>query len=451
VSPNILLIAVDTLRADHLSCYGYPRLTSPHIDRLAQHGTRFTEMIAPHIPTGPSFTTIHTGHDVMHHQIVTQGGAVDLDPGIRTLAELLQRLGYFTAAADNLRRYFVRGFDHYQPYAWDRDPAKPWRKAEAVTRVALDALNRCAGQDKPFFLFVHYWDPHTPFLPPPPFARMFYEGDEDDPGNRSMAPVFACEPFADYFKSWMGQVTDIRFPIAQYDAAIAYADACLAHLLTRCRELDLEDDTLVVLLADHGETMDEHAGYFDHHGLYDHNLRIPLILTCPGRIPAGRVIDGMAATMDVAPTLLDFIGHPEGIEAEGMTGRSLMPLIRGAAPAGSYDALFLTECTWMRKRGVRTRQWKYIEALELDFHGLPPAELYNLIDDPLEQINLADDRPDIVRELAGRLEAWTARRMAETGKPNPLMEQTVSLKKLGPLTATVPDNRKYDPGEQKAP
>lgn len=443
---NVLLIAIDTLRADHLSCYGYPRLTSPHIDRLARTGVRFSEMIAPHIPTGPSFTTIHTGHDVMSHQIVTQGGTRELAPDIRTLAELLKRTGYFTAAADNLKRYFVRGFDHYGSYTWERDPSQPWRKGEAVTPVALEALNRCAAQDNPFYLFVHYWDPHTPFLPPAPFDRMFYEGNERDPANRSMEPVFAIEPFVDYFKSWMGSVTDIHFPIAQYDAAIAYADACLAHLLTRLHELSLERDTLVILLADHGETMDEHAGHFDHHGLYDHNLRIPFILSCPGRLPGDSVVDGMVSTMDVAPTILDFIGQSDLARKEHMMGRSVLPLIQGTRSVGPDDAIFLTECTWMRKRGVRTRQWKYIEALEPDFHGLPPVELYDLGVDPMEQFNLAAERPEVVGELAGRLEAWTDRRMAETGKPNPIMEQPVSLRKLGPLTATVADNQRYDPG-----
>ncbi|MBI4550880.1 MAG: sulfatase [Candidatus Latescibacteria bacterium] len=443
---NILLIAVDTLRADHLSGYGYPRLTSPHIDELAREGTRFTGMIAPHIPTSPSFTTILTGHDIMSHQIVSQGGAVDLDPAVHTLAELLQRSGYFTAAADNLKRWFVRGFDVYESYAWDRDPATPWRKAEAVNRAALDALNRCASQEKPFFLFVHYWDPHTPFLPPPPFDRMFYEGNERDPANDSMGPVFAFEPFTQYFQSWMGGVTDIRFPIAQYDAAIAYADACLAHLLTRYRELGLEGETLVILLADHGETMDEHAGYFDHHGLYDHNLRIPLILTCPGTVPAGRAVDGMVCTMDIAPTVLDFIGHADVVREERMTGQSVLPLLTNGSHDGLYDALFLTECTWMRKRGVRTHRWKLIEAMETDFHGFPPVELYDLHEDPREQTNSAAEYPDVVSNLHARLIDWTERRLAETGKPNPIVEQRVSLTRLGPLTATVPDNQRYDPG-----
>ncbi|MBM3265920.1 MAG: sulfatase, partial [candidate division Zixibacteria bacterium] len=358
---NVALIAIDTLRADHLGCYGYPRTTSPHIDALARTGTRFTQMIAPHIPTGPSFTTLHTGHDVIGHQIVTQGGSAEIPPDIRMLAEILRDGGYYTAAADNLKRYFVHGFDHYGVYTWDRDPSRPWRRGEAVTKVALDALNRCVGQDKPFFLFVHYWDPHTPFLPPPPFDRMFYEDAETDPENRSMDRVFAIAPFTDYFKSWMGDVTDIRFPIAQYDASIAYADACLAHLLTRFRELGLENDTLVVLLADHGETMDEHAGHFDHHGLYDHNLRIPFILSCPGRTPAGKTVDGMVAAMDVAPTILDFTGHGDKTADEKMTGRSVLPLIGGTQTEGNYETLFLTECTWMRKRGIRTPQWKYIE------------------------------------------------------------------------------------------
>jgi len=275
---------------------------------------------------------------------------------------------------------------------------------------------------------------------------MFYEDAETDPENRSMDRVFAIAPFTDYFKSWMGDVTDIRFPIAQYDASIAYADACLAHLLTRFRELGLENDTLVVLLADHGETMDEHAGHFDHHGLYDHNLRIPFILSCPGRTPAGKTVDGMVAAMDVAPTILDFTGHGDKTADEKMTGRSVLPLIGGTQTEGNYETLFLTECTWMRKRGIRTPQWKYIEALEPDFHGLPPVELFDLAADPAERHNLADAEPDRVGAFHAMLDAWTTRRTKETGKPDPIATQAISLKKLGPLTAAVPDNQKYDPG-----
>lgn len=436
---NVLLIAIDTLRADHLSCYGYHRLTSPRIDRLASQGVRFSSCFSPHIPTHPAFTTIHTGVDVMRHQVASHGGSVEPDRSIPFLAELLRERGLFTVSVDNLGKWFVRGFEAVLPYRWPIDPSIPWRKAEAVNAQALAALDLVAKQTRPWFLFVHYWDPHTPYLPPPPFDRMFYPGDPFDPRHRSMEPVFAFEPFRAYFEQWLGGVTDIQFPVAQYDAEIAYVDTALEPLLGRLTALGQEEDTLVVLLADHGEIMDEHEGYFDHHGLYDANVRIPLILRLPGRLPAGQVVDRFVRTVDVAPTILDLLGAGDLAARVGMTGQSAMPLIEGAP---GPETLFLTECTWMRKRGVRTREWKLIRALEPDFHHLPPIQLFDLQNDPTEQCNLADARPDVVAELTARLEDWRTQRLAQTGQPDPLEVQRPTLQRIGPMKTAVPADEK---------
>ncbi|HVC33358.1 MAG TPA: sulfatase [Chloroflexota bacterium] len=436
---NVLLIAIDTLRADHLGCYGYPRLTSPRIDRLASQGVRFANCFSPHIPTHPGFTTLHSGVDVMRHQIVAHGGKIEPGPAIPLLAELLRERGYFTASVDNLGRWFTRGFDAVLPYHWPTDPHVAWRKAEAVSAQALAALDLAAGQPRPWFLFLHYWDPHTPYLPPPPFDRLFYPGDPFDPSSHSMEPVFAFEPFRAYFAQWMGGVTDVTFPVAQYDAEIAYVDTALEPLFNRLSELRLEEETLVVLLADHGEVLDEHEGYFDHHGLYDANVHVPLILRLPGTLPAGRIVESFVQLFDVAPTVLDLIGAGDVAGRVGMTGRSALPLLDGAP---GVETLFLTECTWMRKRGLRTGQWKLIRAMEPDFHGLPPVQLFDLATDSTEQRNLAAERPDVVAELTHRLDGWVERRRAETGQPDPLEEQEITLRRIGQMKTAVPSDQK---------
>jgi len=431
-SVNVLLIDVDTLRADHLGCYGYRRMTSPHIDRLAAEGTVFLDMVAPHIPTHPSHTSMFTGHDMISHGVVAHGGKVEPDPEIKMLAEILAAQGYFTAAADNMGRWFERGFQEYRRYSWESNNTAPQRKAEAVTPVALDLLSKAAAQDRPFFLFVHYWDPHTPYLPPPPFTRMFYEGSEKNPENHSMDEVFAFAPFAKYFNAWLPGVTDRQYPIAEYDAEIAYADAGVAHVLTRLRELGLDGETLVIFTSDHGETMDEHGCFFDHHGLYDANLCIPLIVRCPGTVPAGQRLRGQVATYDIAPTILDYLGKGDLIAEHRMFGRSCKPLIEHGSHKGNYETLYVTECTWMRKHGIRTRDWKYIEALEPDFHNLPPVELYSLHEKPVKEVtNMVEARPDVVADLKGILADCTQRRPAQLGKPNPIMEQGISLRSVG--------------------
>jgi arylsulfatase A-like enzyme len=429
---NVLLVSLDTTRADHLGAYGYRRTTSPHLDRFASESTLFEECFSPWIPTHAAHTTMLTGQDCIRHQIIAQGGRAQLDAAIPTLAEILSDAGYHTAAADNLSRWFSRGFRTYEGYSWAPDAQGAWRKGEAVTATALRLLRECIAQPRPFFLFVHYWDPHTPYLPPAPFHRMFYGGDERDPANRSMDGPMNFPPFMWYFRGWMPGVTDIAFPIAQYDASIATMDLCLSHLLGALAASGRDDETLVVITADHGEELDEHAMWFDHHGLYDTNLHVPLIVRLPGETVArGRRVPGMVRLLDVTPTILDAVGLGEKVEALGMQGRSLLPLTRGRSRRGSSDTLYLTECTWMRKRGLRSREWKLITALEPDIHGRPPVELYHLPTDAGEQENLADERPEVVEELRAKLLRWVARRKRETGNPDPLDVQEITLRQIG--------------------
>ncbi len=433
---NIILISVDTLRADRLSCYGHWRPTSPHTDRLAAGGALFEQFYSPHIPTFPGHTTMMTGRDVYAHQITGQSGTPELSEEIPLLAEILSLHGYFTAAADNLGRWFQRGFEMYEGYVWDTTDARAWRKGEAVMKAALKVIAAAAGQDRPFFLFLHFWDPHTPYLPPAPFTRMFYEGDERDPSNRSMDAVWAFENFKWYFHEWMPGVTDIEFPKAQYDAEVAYADACLAHVFTRLEELRLAEDTLVVYTADHGEELDEHGCWFDHHGLYEPNVRIPLILRLPGRIPAGVRIPGFAQMPDLVPTILDFADLLD--PALMLDGRSLRSQIENRKSKIENPFLHLTENTWMKKRGLRTPKWKLIVALEPDLHGFPMVELYDMRSDPGETANLAEVRPDVTNELRSLLEEHVLRRTAATGHADPLPLQPIPLQRIGKMETAVP-------------
>lgn len=442
---NVILIAIDTLRADHLSGYGYRRRTSPHIDRLAEEGTVFRECISAHIPTHPGFTTIFTGMDAFTHQIICQGSKMDLAPEIPVLPEILQKQGYLTAAADNLGRWFNRGFEIYEGYNWEKEPTVPWRKAEAVNATALRVLDEVADTGKPFFLFLHYWDPHTPYLPPPPFDHMFYScGAEKAPDNHSMDAIWErYEALKYYFAQWMGGVTDTAFVNAQYDAEIAYCDVVLGRLFNQMEELGLTENTLVILTSDHGEELEVHEGcWYDHHGLYESNLHVPLILCGPG-IPAGKTVHGMVGLEDIAPTILDVLGWGELKEVRRMDGASMLPLLGSRSRKGLRSETFLIECSWMKKRGWRTKDWKLIRALEDPFN-LPPVELYNLKEDPEERHNLADVHPDIVEQLTRRMERWRTRRMRETGNPDPHSYQDITLRQIGKMETAVPANMKLD-------
>jgi arylsulfatase A-like enzyme len=425
---NIVLIALDTQRADHLGCYGYSRRTSPGLDSIARRGVLYEHCYAPNIPTHPSFTTMLTGKEAITHNIVNIGGGVPIADGVRLLAEILREHGYATAAVDSMGRHFERGFDQYRTYSWDRSDPTVLRKAETVNEQALPLIEELRTASRPFFLFLHFWDPHTPYLPPPAYRRRFYprEGDPYDLTNHSMDEAWSWEPFKWYFHAWMPGVTDAEYVINLYDGETAYMDH---HLRRVFRALaPVQQDTLVIITADHGEILNEQLGYFDHHGLYEGNVRVPLILYWPGRLPGGRRVPGFVQNLDIAPTILELAGIRD---REGMEGLSLLPTAVGLRDA-NYDTLYLSEATWELKRGVRTARWKFIQSLEPDRHGRPLQELFDLEADPAEQDNVVDQHPDVRRDLEDRLHAWVQRRLDETGRTtDPLREQGICATSVG--------------------
>jgi len=419
--PNIVHLGIDSLRADHVSCYGYPRLTTPHMDRFAEEGVLFERTYSPHIPTTSGYGSMLTGMDCFSTQIVALRHRGGLRDEVRTLPEILREAGYVSTCVGFRGNPASRGFDAYIDFpgwgSWNEGRSP---KAQNLNRVALPELERLAGGDRPFYLFLRHMDPHAPYLPPEPFERMFYHGNECDPANRSMDPVMSFKPFCDFFASWMPPgISDKDYVIAQYDGAVAYMDAAIATIFTALRTLGILDDTIVVINSDHGETLYDHECWFDHHGIYDNVLHVPLIIRYPAKLPQGRRLAGYNQQKDLVPTLLDLAGIACDIPFDG---RSLTPMVRGEV--NSHESSFyITECTWMRKHGWRTPEWKLMRALEPDFHFKPAVELYNLVEDPDENVNLASEAPGVVEALTGQMEAWIARREAETGLPNPMHHQ----------------------------
>jgi len=193
-------------------------------------------------------------------------------------------------------------------------------------------------------------------------------------------------------------------------------DACLQNLFEAIARLGIEEETLVVIDSDHGETLHDHDCYYDHHGLYECTTRIPLAFVFPGRVPAGARYTDYCQMKDIMPTILELMGIGSGIAFDG---RSLVDLMQGR-PRMPEPEFYITECTWMRKHGWRTPHWKLIHALEPDFHFKPEVELYDLVRDPGETVNLADREPAVVAMLEARMQAWIRKREQETGRPNPM-------------------------------
>lgn len=419
--PNILLIGVDSLRADHMSCYGYRNLTTPHIDRFAQGGTLFENSYSAYIPTTSGYASMLTGMDVISTQVVALRHRGPLRPEVKTFPEMLREAGYNTTCVGFSGNPSSRGFDTYLSYAgWGSWSEGRSPKAENLNAVTIPELDRLAKLKQPFFLFLRHMDPHAPYLPPAPFERMFYHGNELDPRNKSMDPVKAFKPFCDFFAEWMPPgITDKDYVIAQYDGELAYLDSSLQTIFTTLETLGIEDETIIVLNSDHGETLYDHDCYFDHHGLYEPTIHIPLIIRYPGKVPAGKRVRGYNLEQDMVPTLLELAEIDPGISFDG---KSLTPMMHGQE-ASHASEFYITECTWMRKHGWRTPEWKLIMALEPDFHFKPAVELYNLIEDPHENHNLAESQPEVVALLKSRMDAWVAKREAETGLANPIHNQ----------------------------
>ncbi|MDC3415920.1 sulfatase [Aquibacillus salsiterrae] len=416
--PNVIVFGIDSLRRDFMSSYGYHRLTTPHIDKIASEGVLFENHFSPSIPTTPAYASMLTGMDCFGTDVVAlrhQGG---LGNHVKTLAEVLEDNGYNTTCVGFSNNPSSRGFQNYLDYeAWVADETGRCPKAENLNEVAIPELRRLNEEGKPFFLFLRHMDPHSPYLPPKPFERMFYDDDEKDPANDSMEPVYKFKPHADFLKSWIPEgVTDERYVTAQYEGAIAYMDVCIQNIFATVEDLGIEEETLIVITSDHGETLYEHDCYFDHHGMYDNCLVVPLIMKYPGKLPSGKRMKDETLIQDIMPTILDVMGIQTDIP---FTGRNLVDVVNGK-DLPQVSEFYITECTWMRKHGWRTPEWKLIQSLEPDFHFKPEIELYNLIKDPAENHNVAEREPEVVALLQKRMEDYIVRREAETGRINPI-------------------------------
>jgi choline-sulfatase len=317
---NVLVIGVDTLRPDHLGCYGYSRPTSPNIDGLASEGVLCERTVSQAPWTLPSFATVFTSLYPSQH------GAVRLSNGLRdsvpTLAEILKQHGYRTGAVINAPTLkpatrVNRGFDHYSALRLDE------RLADGTTRDALEWIDESGG---PFFMFAHYFDPHRPYAPPPPFHRK-YDPDYCGPIGDS----FDLEGFS-LVKSEMSRQMEVLTAedwahiVALYDGEITFADREIGTLLSGLASRGLRRNTLIVFLSDHGEEFFEHHCYGHGHSLYDELIKVPLIFSLPGILPADVRITRQVRLVDVAPTILDLLGLDSDACFEGV---SLKPLMDG--------------------------------------------------------------------------------------------------------------------------
>jgi arylsulfatase A-like enzyme len=329
----VVLILVDTLRADHLGVYGYGRATSPNLDAFARGAVLFQDARSQASCTFPSANSLLTARYPAAF-LGQAEQAMGIPQGIPSLAEILQGKGFRTVAVSaspivrrsptrfNPKGGFDRGFETFSEDCL-------WKPAECVNRVAFEQLGKDDG--RPFFLYLHYMDPHGPYAPPAGHVRKFATGSPDKAFIREGNP----NPIGDMLYKGAPDpgVTpaDLQHLVDLYDDEIAYFDSQLALLLQRLRETGRMEDTLVVLTSDHGEEFLEH-GHIKHcRTLFDTSIRIPLILHVPGAAP--RAVTRPAENVDVVPTLLDLLGIADG--ELRLEGQSLRPLLEEETGAGT--------------------------------------------------------------------------------------------------------------------
>jgi arylsulfatase A-like enzyme/uncharacterized membrane protein YbhN (UPF0104 family) len=410
--PNVVLVMVDTLRADHLSLYGYGRETTPQFEALAQESVVFRNAFAQASWTRPSVATILTGRYPSSHQAVTKPDG--LPDEVETLAEVLRAEGYRTGAVVtnyNLAPYFNfhQGFDDYtylepQRLLWADDnaaklalyellrrvavrfprrltPDQFYQDAEVTTDAALDWLQEVSPSAAPYFLFVTYMDPHDPY-----FRRPL--------DGYAIGRSFNAHPSAE-------QADELR---ELYDGEITYWDSHLGRLLASLRQRPDWHRTIVVVCSDHGEEFFEHGGWYHGTTLYDEQLWVPLVVRLPDSELGGAVEDRWVGLIDIAPTMARLAG---AVVPEGM--RQGHDLFSVAGTEGAPRRLFAEEDhEGNRLRSVRFRQenedWKYIEANADNRRGLEPQELYELRQDRGEQNNLALRQTDRLSQATTHLE-----------------------------------------------
>ncbi|MBD2867281.1 sulfatase family protein [Paenibacillus arenilitoris] len=428
---KIILASLDTLRASRLGAYGYRKPTSPHLDRIAGEGALFERAYAADIPTEVAHTGIFTGKVGLTTGVVSHGSdRMQLPKSTPWLPSLLRSAGFTTGAVDNLfqlKEWFARGYRYYINSVGD----KRWIDGRTVNELAMPWIEQ--HKDESFFLFLHYWDAHTPYLPPETYVESFYDAGRDpfDPANKSMERAYnhkAYPFFKHHHYDLIGQVTDSDYYDALYDAEIRYLDDRLRELDEHLEKLGIREDTLLVLFGDHGESLTEHDIYWDHCGLYEPTVHVPVIMRWPGRIPAGRRVPGLVQQADLMPTILEAArsASPAGIDAtklqspDGMDGRSLWPAIRGESD-GAHERVYLSECAWQAARGIRTDRYKFIRTYDAGLFDRPPRELYDLSTDPEETVNLAEEQAELADRLERELEAWIAGKLQ--GREDPIALQ----------------------------
>ena len=419
-APNVLIMLIDTLRADHMGCYGYQRNTSPNMDRIAAGGIRMERAYATAPWTPPSITTIFSSlypdtHHVQKHSVFygTTGikdlqGDVVVD-GIHTLAESFSSNGYQTAAfVCNPWITKKEGFDQgFQLFDEELSKVQPVPPAAAINRKALVFFDKQRDPDRPYMVYLHYMDVHGPYNAPDQFRKPFVDEVRATPRTVSMPPEERGRPGK--LKNIEGRtvrkdpllVDRPEYWTALYDAGVAHFDAQFSQLYQALQQRGALENTILVIVSDHGEELYDHGGWDHGFNLFDHQLYVPLIFSAPGILAEGKAVRQIVGLVDLMPTVLDLCSLAA---PEGMQGRSFADVLRGA-PESAETTAFAEGV----KRNQFTKAW-YENNYKLLYHTKSGrATLYDLQLDPGEKAPLdSTANATLIAEMTAKINAQVA-------------------------------------------
>ena len=389
-TPNILLISLDALRADHLSCYGYDRHTTPFLDELAAQGTRFSHASVNTHGTPSSHTTMLSSLYQESHRVWANPGsgsrrAPSIPTEIELLQEILGRSGRTTVAVTgggwmSASYGFSRGFDHFSDQG---------RTADQGAELFLETLGGALSSGKPVFAFFHTYQVHSPYQPPDGYRELFGEyAGSIEPTSEALRPLSATA--AKHLDR-----ADFDFLVSQYDGEIRFLDDSLRELFGSLAEIGFLDNAVVLITADHGEEFGDHGGLLHRGTLFEELVRVPFIVWGRG-VPAGAVDPTLVSTIDIAPTLLAAAGvePPAIMEGRNVLAPRSTPWAEQRVFAQYRDALY----------SIRSPRFKFISSAR------GRQMLFDLLRDPSERHNLVDRQPELSAALAAELDAWRSAR-----------------------------------------
>jgi choline-sulfatase len=457
---RILYLDLDTLRPDHLGCYGYHRNTSPHIDRMAREGIRFDNYYTSDAPCLPSRAAMMTGQFGIHNGVINHGGTcADRPPDgpNRKFRDSMASGGSFVNVLRDkkLHTCYIGGFGERHSAYWYyagfheiHDTAMGgMESAEHVTPHVLEWIERNASKDD-WYLHVNYWDPHTPYRAPENFGNPF-KNDQlpqwlteevrrehwKHPGPHGAQDIAMYSNRKDpKFPRHPGDLPDmdaVRQMVDGYDCGVRYMDDHIGQLFNALEARGVMKDLVVIISADHGENMGE-LGIYGEHATADHvTCRIPMIVRWPGKVKAGSADSGLRCNLDLLPTMAEILNRParpywDGISFAGtLTGNK----------SEARDSLVISQCCHVCQRSVRWDNWLYMRTYHDGYHLFPQEMLFDVINDPHEQRNLAKSRPELCREGERMLNAWHGKMMATMPGGRTVDPMQVVLEEGGPFHA----------------